>query len=110
MRSVGKGRILEIATERIGLCDGIEIAIESENVQSGDVSADCHPHPAALDAAQGHQRHACPLRSELRREPPAEPGRADAFAEAGETALQRWQQRGYTLSHAVILAHKGVND
>lgn len=45
-----KTRILKLTTERIYLCDSIEIAIESKNVQYCRECADCDAHAPLLDA------------------------------------------------------------
>jgi hypothetical protein len=51
VRATRKIRVLQIATERIGGCDGIDISVEPKNAQDGRVSAHGYAHPAAFDIA-----------------------------------------------------------
>jgi len=98
---------LQIATERIGVSDPVEIGIESEHVQHGNVGTDRDPHSAALDAPERHHGHAGALGNEFRRQAAAEPRRTDALPETSKAALDRGKQRCDTLCHANILAQHG---
>jgi hypothetical protein len=80
---------LEVPTEHVGLRDGIEIAVEPQDVQDGGIGADRHADAARFDVPQRRHRHTGALRDELRRQTAPEPSGTNPPTEAGERPLKR---------------------
>jgi len=95
---------LQIAPERIGVRDPIEISIEAEHVQHGGVRTDRDAHPAALDAPKRHDGHPGSLGNQFRRQAAPQPRSPDALSKVRKPAFNRREECSDALRHAIILA------
>ena len=98
-----QARILQSAPQKIPFDQRIEIRLDAEHLHDGQIGADRHTRAAALQAAQGHRRHACALADLLGRQAATPPCQAQPVTELAQQRVGGRQQKGNFFGYSANL-------